>query len=61
MDLFILCLSLPYCLLCFMQPCGHLLGNAILLGYPVFYVFMCILNFPLRYPGSDVVLGCLDS
>ena len=28
-------LSLLYCLVCVMQPCGHLLGNSLLLGSPV--------------------------
>ena len=27
-----MCLALLYCLVCVMQPCGHLLGNGRLLG-----------------------------
>ena len=30
-----MCLSLLYCLVCVMQPFGHLLGNDCLLGSPV--------------------------
>ena len=30
-----MCLSLLYCLVCVVQPCGHMLGNGCLLGSPV--------------------------
>ena len=46
MDLFlILCLSLPYCLVCVLQPCGHLLGNGWPLGSPVFDVSGAFVTF----------------
>ena len=35
------CLSLPYCDVCFLQPCGHLLGKG--WHFLTFYVmFSCI-------------------
>ena len=37
------CLSLISCLVCSLQPCGHLLGNALLLGSLVYCVF-CVLS-----------------
>ena len=30
-----LCLSFPYCLVCVLQPCGHLFGKGWPLGSPV--------------------------
>ena len=44
-----LCLSLPYCDISFLQPCGHLCD-----------VFLCFCHFPIRCPGSGVVLNCTD-
>ena len=39
-----LCLSLRYCHVCFLQPCGHLLGKANLLAllYVMFFVFLSL-------------------
>ena len=45
MDLFVifaLCLSFPYCLVCFLQPCGSL----------VCYVFLCFVSFPYGVLGQ---------
>ena len=61
MIFFILCLSLLYCLVCVMQPCGYLLGKGWLLGSPVCDVFLCICYFPIQYPVSGVILDCIDS
>ena len=53
---FILCLSLPKCLANVLQPCGHQLGKGWSLNSPVYDVFMCFCHFPIRCPGSGVVL-----
>ena len=57
----VLCLSLSYCLVCFLQPCSHLLGKDWPLGSPVCNVFLCFCHFPIWCPGSGVVLYCIDS
>ena len=44
-----LCLSLPYSDICFLQPCGHPCD-----------VFLCFCHFPIRCPGSGVVLDCTN-
>ena len=54
-------LLLLYCLVCVMQPCGHLLGKGWLLGSLVYDVFLRICHFPIWYPGSSVLLDCIDS
>ena len=54
------CLSLSYCLVCSLQPCGHLLGK----GWPLcsrVWCFSCVCHFPLLCPGSGVVFDCIDS
>ena len=64
MDLFfyfVWCLSLPYCLVCVMQPCGHMLGIGLTSWLPVYDVFLCFCHFPIQYPGSGVVLDCINS
>ena len=61
---FILCLSLPYCLVGVLQPCVHLLGKGSCFGFSVFdvfVIFVTFLYFPMWYPGSGVVLDCIDS
>ena len=50
------CLSLLYCLVCSLQPCGHLLGKNWSLGFLVADVFLCVCHFPIWCPGSGVVL-----
>ena len=42
-----LCLSLIYCLVCFLQQCDHLLGRAVLLAL-LCDVFLCFCHFPIR-------------
>ena len=62
-DLFCyLCLSLPYCDACFLQPSGHLLGKSWPLGFLVCDVFTCFVTFPFGVLGqAGVVLDCIDS
>ena len=57
-DLYVLCIS------CFhlysLLPCGHLLGK----GWPLGSCLWCLIvlcHFPMWYPGSGVVLDCIDS
>ena len=38
------------------MSCGHMLAKDWLLGSPVCDVLLCLCHFPLRYPGSGVVL-----
>ena len=52
-DLFILYLSLQYCLVSVLQPCGHMLG---LLGSPVCNVFLCFITFPCGILGQVLYL-----
>ena len=56
-----LCISLPYCHVCFLQPCGHLLGKGGHVGSLVCDVFLCFATFPYGVIGSGVVLDCIDS
>ena len=61
------------CRVCSLLPCGHLLGKGWSLGRRVCFVFLCFVTpkmcpgqqrlAPLShwYPGSDVVLDCIDS
>ena len=53
------CLSLFYCLVCFLQPCDHLLGNGRPLGCLVCDVSCVFVTFPYGVP--DQVLVCIDS
>ena len=57
--LYVSCLSC--CLVCSLQPCGHLLGKGWPLGSLVCDVFLCFCHFPMWCPGSGVVLDCIDS
>ena len=54
-------LSLPYCPVCSLEPCGHLLEKGLPLGSLAWAVFLCFCHFPIWYPVSDVVLDCNDS
>ena len=45
---------------CFVQPCGHLLGTCWPLGSPVCDVFLWFCHFPIQCPGSGVVLDRID-
>ena len=61
-DLFVIYVTcLLCCLVCSLQPCGHLLGKGWPLGSLVCDVFLCYCHFPMRCPGSGVVLDCIDS
>ena len=64
MDLFFcyLCLSLPYCHVCFLQPCGHLLGNDWPLGSLVCDgFFLLFVTFLYDVIWSGLVLDDIDS
>ena len=50
-----LCLSLTYYDVCFLQPCGHLLGKGFCL---LCYIVFC--HLPIQCFGSGVVLVCMD-
>ena len=55
----VLCL-LCLCVVCLFVPCGHLLGK----GWPIGFRFWCItvsLSLSHWYPGSGVVLDCINS
>ena len=56
-----LCLSLPYCNVCFLQPCGHLLGKGRPLGLLECDVFLCFCHFLILCPGSGGVLDYINS
>ena len=43
-----------YCLVCSLQPCGHLLGKGRPLDSLVCDVFLCFCYFPIWCPGSGV-------
>ena len=45
---------------CSCLPCGRLLGRADLLAL-VYDVLLCFCHFPMWYPGSGMVLDCIDS
>ena len=57
--IYVSCLSC--CLVCSLQPCGHLLGKGWPHGSLVCDVFLCFCHFPMWCPGSGVVLDCIDS
>ena len=44
----------------FILPYGHLLGRADFLAL-VCDDLLCFCNFPMWYPGSGVLLNCIDS
>ena len=62
--LWIVCVIYVLCLSCFrvcsLLPCGHLKGKGWPLGSCLWYLlwFCC---FPIGYPGTVVVLDCIDS
>ena len=62
--LWIICVIYVLCLSCFrvcsLLPCGHLKGK----GWPLGSCLWCLLGFcyfPIWYPGTGVVLDCIDS
>ena len=46
MDLFYFVFVLPYCLVCVLQPYGHLPRKGCSLGSPICDVFLCFVTFP---------------
>ena len=56
-----LCLSLPILDVFLLQPCGHLLGKSRPLCFIECDVVLCCCHFPIRCPGSGVVLDCINS
>ena len=59
MHFFYFYLSFPYCLVCVLQPCGHLLRKGWPIGPPVYDVLLCLCHFTTRCAGS--VLDCIAS
>ena len=59
MFFFILCL-LAFVCVCLIVPCGHLLGKGWLLGSCLWCLDVSLL-LSHWYPGSGVVLDCIDS
>ena len=57
--IFVFCLL--RCLVCPLQPCGHLLGKGWPLGSLECDVFLCFSHFPMCCPGSGLVLDWIDS
>ena len=55
MDCLYFMVSLPYCLVCVLQPCGHL-GKGWPMGSPVCDVFLC--NLPLSYTVTKSWVRC---
>ena len=58
--LFLSCFCHAFVCVCLLMPCGHLLGK----GRPLGSRFLCLfvkLSLSYRYPGSGVVLDCIDS
>ena len=58
---FLFIFFLPYCLVCGLQTCSHLLGKRRSLNSPKCDVFLCFCHFPIWCPGSGAVLDCIDS
>ena len=57
---FCLVFALPFVRVCLYVPCGHLLGK----GWPLGSRLWCLtvsLLLSQCYPGSGVVLDCIDS
>ena len=52
---------LSYCVVCFMQPCGHLLEKGRSFGFLARDVFLSLCHFSIWCPGSGVVFDCIDS
>ena len=57
---FLSCVCYAFVCVCFYVPCGHLLGK----GWPLGSRLLCLavsLLLSHWYPGSGVVLNCIDS
>ena len=61
MDPFYYLCFVSYCIVCSLQPCGHLLGKDCHLDSLVCDVFLCFMSLPHIVVGSGVVLDCMDS
>ena len=58
--LFLSCFRYDFMCVCLLMFCGHLLGK----GLPIGSRLLCLivkLSLSHRYPGSGVVLDCIDS
>ena len=58
--LFLACFCYAFVHLCLLIPCGHLLGKG-LTSWLSFVMFNCVVSLSHWYPGSGVVLYCIDS
>ena len=57
---FLSCLCYAFTHVCLLISCGHLMGKGWPLGSGLWYLIMN-LSLSHWYPGSDVVLDCIDS
>ena len=57
---FLSCVCYAFVRVCLFVPCGHLLGKGLPLGSRLWCITV---SLPLShwYPGSDVVLDCIES
>ena len=60
MLLFLSCFCYAFVLICLLMPCGHLLGKSRPLGSRLLCLIVK-LSLSHWYPGSGVVLECIDS
>ena len=58
--LFLLCVCFAFVLVCLLLPRGHLLGKGLPLGSRLWCITVS-LSLSHWYPGSGVVLDCIDS
>ena len=57
---FLSCVCYAFLCVCLFVPCGHLLGKGCTLGSPLWCLIVS-LSLSHWYPGSGVVLDCIDS
>ena len=57
---FLSCVCYAFVRICVYVPCGHLLGKGCPLGSHLWYPTVS-LSLSHQYPGSGVVLDCIDS
>ena len=58
---FLSCVCYAFVSVCLYVPCGHLLGKGWPLGSRLWCLFFVTLSLSHWYPGSGVVLDCIDS
>ena len=58
--LFLVCVCYAFMRVCLLLPCGHLLRKGWPLGSRIWFPIVSLL-LSHRYPGSGVVLDCIDS